>query len=159
MRTLRTCGNRSKSWEWELGSSALSRLEVFEIVARLDALGAPQRGVIEARPGIDERRVVHLHWRALAGVEARFGLARAVAFELVEGVQGGDRIRQFVDFAAYPAVSGGHCGGIDAKIEQRRRNASTASELQMLIDTQAPCPVEGRHQRPVEKHEFHLGLG
>jgi hypothetical protein len=44
--------------------------------------------------------------------------------------------------------------GIDAQIEQGRGDGATTLVVEMLIDSEPPDTIEGRHQRPVEEDEF-----
>src|SRR5262245_10611429 len=65
----------------------LANAEMLEVVARLDALGPPERCVVEIDPRWRDLSILECNRGDDARVKAGIGLARTIAFDVVEGVE------------------------------------------------------------------------
>ena len=106
---------------------------MLEVVARLDALGSAERGIVKVGPGIDGGAVFHRDRRSGADVKTSFGIRRAVTLQLIERAKSGDRLVQLVDLPHYLTIRGRHGGRIDAEIEEQRANGAAPPVRQVLI--------------------------
>src|SRR5688572_33275602 len=127
---------------------------MLQVIAGRYTFGAPQRRVIKIRGGIEDRAVFHGDRGEPASVEARFGFAWPVSFQLVELSEDNYRLGHLVHLAPDLPIGVRYSGRVDAEVEQRGRDGTPASVDEMPLDSQAPYAIEGRHERPVEEHEL-----
>jgi hypothetical protein len=88
---------------------------------------------------------------AASDVEAPIRIVRTIALDFIERGKDRWRIDRLVKLSPDDAVGGGHCGGINAEVEERRLNRSPSGIRQLAVDAGAATPVEARHQCAVEE--------
>ena len=112
----------------------LSRLDVFEVVARGDARRLTERRVIEVDPRALYAAIVERDIYLRSRVQAPIGMIGAVALDSIEGVQYRVGVVQLVDLAPDAPLGRRHGGRVDAQIEERAPDGAPADEGEVLIE-------------------------